>query len=127
MPVAFVLSIGAAEAAAQDAHYWTNQYGTTGNLLGGAVVGSVVDLSAVFYNPGAVGLIQDPEGVKLLDRFLNGRGFLGRKESGELRACAALALGKMNTPEATAALEKATDEQDPVVRSAVSRALRGEG
>ena len=59
--VAFALLIGTTEAAAQDAHYWTNQYGTTGNLLGGAVVGSVVDLSAVFYNPGAVGLIEDPE------------------------------------------------------------------
>ena len=65
--------------------------------------------------------------MKLLDGFLNGRGFLGRKESGEIRACAALALGKMKAPEATAALEKAAEEQDPVVRSAVSRALRGEG
>jgi hypothetical protein len=37
------------------------------------------------------GLIQDPEGAKFLDGFLNGRGFLGRKESGEIRACAALA------------------------------------
>ncbi len=73
------------------------------------------------------GLIQDPDGVKLLDGFLNGRGFLGRKESGEIRACAALALGKMKAPEATAALERAAEEQDPVVKSAVSRALRGEG
>jgi hypothetical protein len=30
-------------AAAQDAHYWTNQYGTRAELLGGLVVGSVVD------------------------------------------------------------------------------------
>ncbi|MCJ7630027.1 MAG: HEAT repeat domain-containing protein, partial [Longimicrobiales bacterium] len=73
------------------------------------------------------GLIQDPKGLGLLDGLLNGRGFLGRKETGEIRACAALALGKMGTPEANAALEKALGEQDPVVRSAVNRALRGEG
>ena len=73
------------------------------------------------------GLIQDPEGVPLLDRLLNGRGFLRRKETGEIRACAALALGKMDSSEANAALEKALGEPDPVVRSAVNRALRGEG
>jgi len=60
IPAALALLMGTTEAAAQDAQYWTNQYGTTGNLLGGAVVGSVVDLSAVFYNPGAVSLIEDP-------------------------------------------------------------------
>ncbi len=73
------------------------------------------------------GLIEDPEGVRILDGLLNGRGFLGRRESGEIRACAALALGKMKTEDAIASLEKAANEQDPVVRSAVSRALRGEG
>jgi HEAT repeat protein len=73
------------------------------------------------------GMIQDPEGVRFLDGLLNGRGFLGRKESGEIRACAALGLGKMGTPEAIAALERALGEPDAVVRSAVNRALRGEG
>ena len=73
------------------------------------------------------GLIRDPDGVKLLDGLLNRRSFLGRKETGEMRACAALALGKMDTPEATAALERAMSEQGPVVLSAVNRALRGEG
>lgn len=73
------------------------------------------------------GLLQDPGGVKLLDGLLNGRGFLGKKETGEIRACAALGLGRMGTPEAQAALRKAQDEQDPVVRSAVNRALREEG
>lgn len=73
------------------------------------------------------GLVQDPEGVRFLDGFLNGRGFLGRKETGEIRACAALGLGKIGTPEAMAALEKARGGEDPVVRSAVNRALRGEG
>jgi len=73
------------------------------------------------------GLLQDPEGVPLLDQLLNGRGFLGRRESGEIRACAALALGKMGTPEAMNALRAAREETDPVVRTAVNRALRGEG
>jgi hypothetical protein len=73
------------------------------------------------------GLIQDSGGVRFLDGLLNGRGFLGRKETGEIRACAALGLGKIGTPEAMAALEKARGEEDPVVRSAVNRALRGEG
>jgi hypothetical protein len=48
-------------AVAQDAQYWTYQYGTRANLLGGAVVGSAVDVSATYYNPGALSLIKDPE------------------------------------------------------------------
>lgn len=55
------LLVAAPPARAQDAHYWTNQYGTRGNLLGGAVVGSVVDISALYYNPGGVSLIREPE------------------------------------------------------------------
>ncbi len=39
---------------AQDAHYWTMQYGPTPSLLGGAVIGSVNDVSATYYNPGAL-------------------------------------------------------------------------
>ena len=71
------------------------------------------------------GMIGDPEAVTVLDRLLNGRGFLGRKEAPELRACAALALGKVGNPEAMASLRASQEEDDPVVRSAVSRALRG--
>lgn len=72
------------------------------------------------------GLLGGGEAVDLLDRFLNGRGFLGRRESPELRACAALGLGKVGSPEADAALQAALKEEDPVVRSAVNRALRRE-
>ena len=43
----------------QDAQYWNIQYGTRSTLLGGAVIGSVSDLSATFYNPGAVALFPD--------------------------------------------------------------------
>jgi hypothetical protein len=48
-------------ATPQDSHYWTYQYGTRANLLGGLVIGSVVDISAVYYNPGALALIPEPE------------------------------------------------------------------
>jgi hypothetical protein len=44
----------------QDSHYWTNQYGTRATLLGGAVIGSVLDLSATYYNPGGLSLIDKP-------------------------------------------------------------------
>ncbi len=42
------------EVIAQDAHYWTIQYGPRSSLLGGAVIGAVDDVSATFYNPGAL-------------------------------------------------------------------------
>ena len=65
-------------SAAQDAHYWTFQYGPRSSLLGGAVIGSVNDISGVYYNPGALSLSEDLtfafstnvfeiEGVKLED------------------------------------------------------------
>ena len=72
------------------------------------------------------GVMGDKEATQILDRLLNGRGFLGRKEEPEIRACAALALGRVRTPEGSAALEAARDESQPIVRNAVSRALRGE-
>lgn len=48
-------------ARPQDAHYWTIQYGTRATLLGGAVIGSVLDLSGTYYNPGGMSLIKNPE------------------------------------------------------------------
>jgi hypothetical protein len=45
----------------QDSHYWTNQYGTRATLLGGAVIGSVLDLSGTYYNPGGMILIEDTQ------------------------------------------------------------------
>jgi hypothetical protein len=44
---------------AQDAHYWTLQFGSKSALLGGAVIGSVADISATYYNPGSLTLIED--------------------------------------------------------------------
>jgi hypothetical protein len=46
---------------AQDSNYWSSVYGPRAMLLGGAVVGSVSDMSAVFYNPGALGYLENPE------------------------------------------------------------------
>jgi HEAT repeat protein len=54
------------------------------------------------------------------------KGLLGYRASPETRACAAVALGRIKTPEARAALEKAMDDKELVVRNAVSRALRGQ-
>jgi hypothetical protein len=54
MITALVLFLNAGIAAAQSMHYWLNTYGTKGQLLGGLVVGGVGDLSATYYNPGAV-------------------------------------------------------------------------
>ena len=53
-----------ASLVAQDAHYWTNQYGTQSWLLGGAVVGSTTDLSSTFYNPGSLALYPDTSAVQ---------------------------------------------------------------
>lgn len=44
---------------AQDTNYWANQYGSRSALMGGAVVGGVRDTSAGFYNPGALGFVED--------------------------------------------------------------------
>ncbi len=57
-----ILAIGSlsSRVEAQDTHYWTHQYGTRATLLGGAVIGSVLDLSATYYNPGMLPLIDNP-------------------------------------------------------------------
>lgn len=73
------------------------------------------------------GTVSGDRAVGMLDRLLNGKGFLGKREPSEIRAAAALGLGKVGTPAATAALKRATQEEDAVVRSAVNRAMRGEG
>lgn len=72
------------------------------------------------------GSLTGEEGISYLDRVLNKKGFLGRREPPELRAGAALALGKIGTPSAHRALERAKDDPEPVVKSAVGRALKNE-
>jgi HEAT repeat protein len=63
-------------------------------------------------------------GIPMLERILVPRGLLGRREDPETRACAAMALGKIRGPEARAVLERAAQDKEPMVRNAVSRALR---
>ena len=57
----FAVVLAAGPATAQDAQYWTNDYGNRARLLGGAMVGSASDLSAVYYNPGRLALLESPE------------------------------------------------------------------
>ncbi len=59
--VLIVLLFSIMEIPAQDSHYWNIQYGTRSLLLGGAVIGSVSDMAATFYNPAALGLFSAPE------------------------------------------------------------------
>ncbi|MCK5571664.1 MAG: hypothetical protein KAJ12_02840 [Bacteroidetes bacterium] len=55
-----ILALAAIQnAIGQDSHYWSSQYGTQAQLLGGLVVGSSNDLSSTFYNPGALALTKD--------------------------------------------------------------------
>ncbi|UXX80574.1 hypothetical protein N7E81_05605 [Reichenbachiella carrageenanivorans] len=50
----------ALQSHAQDAHYWTEQFGNKSMLLAGSVIGSVEDLGAVYYNPARLALQDDP-------------------------------------------------------------------
>ncbi len=59
----FILFSISIKGNAQDTHYWTHQYGTRSTLLGGLVIGSVLDLSGTYYNPGGLSLIDDPETI----------------------------------------------------------------
>jgi hypothetical protein len=73
----------------------------------------------------AFGTIGGDEGVPVLDSMLNGRSLLGPRESPEMRACAARALGLVGSRAASEALRRAADTREPVVRTEVARALRG--
>jgi hypothetical protein len=73
----------------------------------------------------AYGALCGDDGVAALDAMLHGKSLFGRREEAELRACAAVALGRINTPRAQESLRRASGEKDVVVRNAVNRALRG--
>jgi HEAT repeat protein len=72
----------------------------------------------------AYGSIAGANGLKALSAILLQRGLLRMKEPADTRACAAMALGRIRTPEARDILQRATDDKELVVRNAVSRALR---
>lgn len=94
----------------------------TGKTIRGADIGEKV---AVFE---AYGAVAGADGVRVLDGLLNGKSFLGKREPSEVRAAAALGLGRIGSNEAREALRKALDDEDPVVRSNANRAFRrGDG
>ena len=66
-------------------------------------------------------------GIATLEKLLVAKGLLSRKEDPETRACAAMALGKIRSPAAREVLQKVTQDKEPLVRNAVSRALRDVG
>ena len=72
----------------------------------------------------AYGAIAGTAALKSLSSILLQRGLLKMKEPPETRACAAMALGRIKSPEAREALQKAADDKELVVRNAVNRALR---
>jgi hypothetical protein len=73
----------------------------------------------------AYGTLCGDAGIPLLDGMLNARGLFGKKEDPELRACAAMALGRVGSEAAVATLRRAANEKEILVRNAVNRALRG--
>jgi HEAT repeat protein len=72
----------------------------------------------------AYGSIAGVNALKPLTAILLERGLLKMKEPPETRACAAMALGRIKTPEARDVLQRASDDKELVVRNAVNRALR---
>jgi HEAT repeat protein len=72
----------------------------------------------------AYGAIAGPSALRTLSAMLLPQGLLKRKQSSDTRACAAIALGKIRTPEARDVLAQAAEDKDLVVRNAVNRALR---
>ncbi|MEM7415977.1 MAG: HEAT repeat domain-containing protein [Gemmatimonadota bacterium] len=99
--------------------------GTLADVIKGRQIraADITEKVAVFE---AYGLTASASGIALLDGLLNKKGLLGKRESTEMRAAAALGLGRIADPGARAALERATQDEDPVVRSNVNRALRQE-
>lgn len=72
----------------------------------------------------AYGLLSGDAGIGLLDGLLHSKGFMGKRDDSEIRACAAMALGKIGSQKAMDSLNRATSEKDVIVRNAVSRAIR---
>lgn len=100
------------------------------NRLDTAIKGKAVreaDLTEKMAYFEAYGAMCGDGGVSYLDGILNGKGMFGKREEPELRACAAMALGRVGTKKAQECLRRAASENEKeiVVRNAVNRALRG--
>jgi hypothetical protein len=96
-----------------------------GMVLGKAVDDMDLTEKMAFFE--AYGSIAGASGLKPMSALLLPRGLLRMKEASETRACAAIAIGKIRTPEAREILQRAAEDKDLVVRNAVSRALRDTG
>ena len=72
----------------------------------------------------AYGAIAGVSALKALSAILLQRGLLKMKAPAEIRACAAIALGRIKTVEARELLQRAAQDKELVVRNAVNRALR---
>lgn len=72
----------------------------------------------------AYGLLAGEGGIATLRDMIEVKGFLRRKEDPQIRACAAMALGKIGTDAARKILEAAKGDKDPLVRNAINKALR---
>ncbi|MEO8293874.1 MAG: HEAT repeat domain-containing protein [Gemmatimonadota bacterium] len=72
----------------------------------------------------AYALIAGTASLDPLARILIPGGMFQRKETAESRACAAIALSRLGTPEARDVLQQVASDKDLVVRNAVNRALR---
>lgn len=72
----------------------------------------------------AFGMLAGAAGVNTLRPLLSTGGFMKKKEDPETRACAAMALGKIGTPEARELLEGLRGDKEALVRNAASKALR---
>lgn len=92
-------------------------------VLGKSLKGMDLTEKMAFFE--AYGAIAGANGLKPLSSILLQRGLLKKmKEPPEVRACAAMALGRIKTAEARDVLQKAADDKELVVRNAVNRALR---
>ena len=95
-------------------------------VTGGKLKDTDLTEKMAFYE--AYGALAGSAGIPMLEKVLLGKGgLLSRKEDPETRACAAMALGRIRSPEARAVLDKASQDKEPLVRNAVSRALREVG
>lgn len=93
-----------------------------GVVLGRAVRAMDLTEKMAFFE--AYGSIAGSAGLKPMSGLLLPRGLLKLKEPPETRACAAIAVGRIHSPEARELLQQVADDKDLVVRNAVSRALR---
>jgi HEAT repeat protein len=91
-------------------------------VLGKAGKGMDLTEKMAFFE--AYGAIAGISALKPLTAILLERGLIKMKEPPENRACAAIALGKIKSPEVRDILQRAADDKELVVRNAVNRALR---